>query len=151
MTTYCLWASSFSFLHSLSFFSFSLVFSVFPFSLSSSTDHPSHPVILLIIVVFFVAIVVVVVVTIIIIIVITAGALVSTRMAMWRRRFSMESTLSVRLSDCHSIGLTLSESRRCERVFLQNFIFLLDDRQGTMGQNQVILRHQKFTFPRARE
>ena len=24
-------------------------------------------------------------------------------------------------------------------------------RRRTMGQNQVILRHQKFTFPRARE
>ena len=24
-------------------------------------------------------------------------------------------------------------------------------KEGTMGQNQVILRHQKFTFPRARE
>ena len=25
------------------------------------------------------------------------------------------------------------------------------EEEGTMGQNQVILRHQKFTFPRARE
>ena len=28
---------------------------------------------------------------------------------------------------------------------------LRNTRESTMGQNQVILRHQKFTFPRARE
>ena len=43
------------------------------------------------------------------------------------------------------------ETNTMMRMMMMMMVFQLRRRRCTMGQNQVILRHQKFTFPRARE